>query len=520
MSPEPSLANTTVVLAQKRRDAELTCEFLRGAGVAAIACPRFDELIEHLRGNVGALMLTEEAIAAADWPRLFAALEDQPPWSDVPVILFTGARHAAADRMLQRGSGNLTIIETPVRVTTVVSAARSALRARRRQYEVCELLERQQDLVRRLEETDRRKDEFLAMLGHELRNPLSAIQLAAQMLQRTTSPERAARHVDVVERQARSLGRIVDDLLDVSRVTLGKIKLERQRVDLCDLARRGAAALEHEARTSRHALAVELPGRPVIVFGDVVRLEQVFSNLVTNAIKYTPPGGHIAIRVAVEGDDAIVRVVDDGIGMPPEVIAHVFELFTQGRQGLERSRGGLGLGLALVRRLIELHGGSIEAHSEGEGRGSELVFRIPLAPVEVAGCEAAAEPAPALGAASSLRVLIVEDNDDARDSLQDLLTAWSHEVEAVADGLAGLERALAGGWDVILLDIGLPKLDGYEIARQVRATDGTGRPRLIAMTGYGQPEDRVRAVDAGFDVHLVKPLDLTQLQRALDAVVP
>jgi signal transduction histidine kinase/ActR/RegA family two-component response regulator len=409
------------------------------------------------------------------------------------------------------------VIETPVRVATVLTAARSALRTRERQYELRDLLARQHDLLRRLADADRRKDEFLAMLGHELRNPLASIHNALHVVRQGGEPEGVERQHAVIERQARNLARIVDDLLDVSRVTLGKIRIERQRVDLVDLARRCVAAFTQEARARDHELTLHAELGGVVVDGDAFRLEQVLSNLVTNAIKYTPPGGRIEIRVGAEGEQATVAVLDNGIGIAPGMLSSVFELFTQARQGLDRSRGGLGLGLSLVRSLVALHGGTIQAYSDGEGKGSRFVVRLPLvARVEVA--DPAAESAPPV--LPALRIVLVEDNDDARDTLRALLELMGNEVEEAVDGLSGLDRIFTWRPDVALIDIGLPKLDGYEVARQVRAVaDGTS-PLLVAMTGYGQPEDRNRALEAGFDVHMVKPVSVRELAKVFAAVAP
>jgi signal transduction histidine kinase/ActR/RegA family two-component response regulator len=502
---EPFLAESVAVLASRQRDAELTCEFLRSGGISAVPCRDLAHLLEVIAGAIGAVMLTEEVLAADGWVTLAEALDKQPPWSDVPIVLFAGNRHAIADRLFARGSANLTIVETPVRVTTVLSAAKAALRARRRQYEV-------QQLVLRLEEADRRKDEFLAMLGHELRNPLTAVHTAVHLLRRQALPPAAGKPVDVIERQSRNLARIVDDLLDVSRVTLGKIKLDRTRVDLRDALQRCAQTLSPEASRSKQWLRVAVPSSPVIVDADLVRLEQVLANLVTNAIKYTPAGGHIELRLSQVDGAAVIEVCDDGIGIAPQMLPTIFELFMQVEQGLDRSRGGLGLGLALVRRLVELHGGTIEAHSDGPNTGSNFVVKLPAL---MAAQVATSEPAQAAPQGRRLRILVVEDNEDARDTLCSILEEWGHQVDAAADGLAGVEHACSSLPDVALVDIGLPLLDGFEVARQLHERlDGTC-PRLIAMTGYGQPGDRQRAEEAGFDLHLVKPVDMAQLQRVL-----
>jgi CheY-like chemotaxis protein/anti-sigma regulatory factor (Ser/Thr protein kinase) len=321
---------------------------------------------------------------------------------------------------------------------------------------------------------------------------------------------------------------MVDDLLDVSRVTLGKIALKVRPVDLQEVVERCLRELGAATEVERRALRLTVATEPVWVEGDPVRLEQVVSNLLHNAVKYTPPGGSIAVSVRCEDGEALVQVRDDGIGIAPEMLPTIFEPFTQVESSRSRSQGGLGLGLPLVRRLAELHGGRVTAASRGPDTGSEFTVRLP----------ARAEP-PASARAeeverwpgerrrdrpSGLHILIVEDNLDGRETLRDLLEIWGHRVELAADGREGLEKALAEPPDVALIDIGLPGMDGNEVARRIREGSagggGLGRsvPCLIAMTGYGQPEDRQRALEAGFDAYMVKPVDPTALTRLIDEV--
>jgi PAS domain S-box-containing protein len=346
------------------------------------------------------------------------------------------------------------------------------------------------------ESANRTKDEFLAMLGHELRNPLGAISSAAHVLSRTASGSSAtARASDIIGRQVQHLARIVDDLLDVSRVVAGKVVLRLQPVDLGDIA--------------RHVISVHTT--PTWISADPTRLEQVLTNLLANAVKYTPAGGEITVTVRRQGDQAILTVRDTGVGIRPELLPRVFDLFVQGDRSLERSAGGLGIGLTLVRQLVELHGGTVEAASAGPGRGSTFTVRLPIlaAPPESRDAARPAVPGPAR------RVLVVEDNDDAREMLRNLLHLFGHEVHEACDGAAGIELARRLRPDAALIDIGLPGIDGYEVARRIRGD--VPAARLVALTGYGQPEDRERALAAGFDVHLVKPVDPEQLERLLSA---
>jgi PAS domain S-box-containing protein len=360
------------------------------------------------------------------------------------------------------------------------------------------------------ESVARAKDEFLAMLGHELRNPLGTITNALAILNRRAGDDELRRFTTIIGRQAKHLTRLVDDLLDVARVTSGKIDLRSEPVELRALARRCVDALAQAGRTSEHLVTVE--GDALHVYGDPARLEQVVSNLLDNALKYTPRGGAVAVRTAAAGGQAVLSVRDTGAGIRPDVLDRIFDLFVQGPQALDRSRGGLGLGLTLVKRLVELHGGAVAAASEGAGRGCEFTIRLPV--VEAPAVTAARAAAPA---AEGLRrrVVIVEDNADARESLQLLLRLAGHDVETAEDGLIGLQKLTTLRPDVALIDLGLPGIDGYDLARRLRALPEARAMRLIAISGYGQAEDRRRALDAGFDLHITKPVDPDRLQRLL-----
>jgi PAS domain S-box-containing protein len=363
-----------------------------------------------------------------------------------------------------------------------------------------------------LREADRRKDEFLAMLAHELRNPLAPIRNAVQLMKLLGPEEPNLRRArELIDRQVVHLARLVDDLLDVSRITRGKIKLHKEPLELATVIARAVEASRPLIEERRHALAVSLPPNPVPLLGDATRLAQVFSNLLNNAAKYTEQGGQIGLTVETDGGAAVVRVRDSGVGISPELLPRVFDLFVQGDRSLARSEGGLGIGLTLVKSLVEMHGGTVEAFSDGPGRGSEMRVRLPV----LEGRRGQGPgPAPA-GAArtrtASRRVLVVDDQADAAESLAMLLRAEGHEVRTAPDGAAALEAARAYHPEVILLDIGLPRMDGYEVARRIRAQAGLEDVVLVAVTGYGQEEDRRRAAAAGFDAHLVKPADLAAL---------
>ncbi|HTM21270.1 MAG TPA: ATP-binding protein [Kofleriaceae bacterium] len=499
-SGEPSaLEQRFLILAPTGRDASLTCRMLGQAGLAAVACADLDGLISAAGEGAAALLIAEEALGRQPLARLGELLAGQETWSDLPIIVFTsgggdqatiGARHAGLLPIL----GNVTLVDRPLRPITLISAARSALRARLRQYQGRAAIAEQERAVRY-------RDQFLAMLGHELRNPLAAIQLATQAADYRGESTRVQQ---VIRRQTAHLTRLVDDLLDVSRVTSGKLVLHRQVADLSELVERGLHTLEPELRTRKLDLVVDLPDEPVPVAIDVVRIEQVLTNLVTNAIKYTGAGGRIRVAISVDDDQAVLIVSDTGAGLAEDMLERIFELFAQADTTLERSRGGLGIGLTLVRSLLELHGGSIEARSPGLDQGSSFIARLPLAVqrAESAPARAVAGSAPRGGA----RILLVEDHEDSRELLTDVLQLHGHQVRQVADGRAGVDAALEEPPEVMIIDIGLPALDGYGVARQVRAELGE-RVYLIALTGYGQPDDRRRALDAGFDVHITKPVD-------------
>ena len=374
--------------------------------------------------------------------------------------------------------------------------------------------------VEALEEEGRQINEFLAMLGHELRNPLAPIRNAVALMgakgvaDPTTSWAR-----DVIERQVGHLSRLVDDLLDVGRITSGKITLQRETIDLVSVVSRAIEAARPLYDQRRQIVEIDLAKGGLHVDGDATRLAQVFINLLSNAAKYTPEGGHIWVQARREGDQAVVRVRDDGVGMTADLVPHVFDIFVQGDRSLERAEGGLGIGLTLVDRLVALHGGNVSARSAGPGLGSEFVVRLPMAEprrVEPPGdaAPASAERVPV----RRLRVLVVDDNRDAVESMALLLGLWGHEVTTATEGAAALDLALRLQPDVVLLDIGLPGMDGYEVARRIRANEAMSKTILVAMTGYGQAEDRQSARDAGFALHLVKPVEPAALQRALNAV--
>ena len=488
------------ILAPVGRDGPLAEQALRAGGFSARACATIDDLCDALDQGAGAAVLTEEALIPEVMTRLERALSNQPAWSDLPLIVFGGRELTVGE------AGNLTLLDRPVRMRTLLSAVRTALRARRKQYQV-------RDLLAALEQSVRDRDQFLAMLGHELRNPLAALVTATELIERQAG-DRFARERGVMARQLRNLSRLVDDLLDVSRVTHGKIPMRLEAVELRALLTRVAQNFSEAAQARSVRLEVRAGDDPVTVRGDAMRLEQIAGNLLSNAIKYTDRGGRVLVTLEREGEVAVLCVEDTGVGISKEMLPRIFDLFVQAPWTLERAQGGMGIGLTLVHRLVALHGGTVEAKSEGVGKGSVFVVRVPLsaAPADDAGSIRAAAPGPQ----RKLRVVVAEDNEDARELLRFALELKGHNVVSCGDGISAVERAVSHKPDAMVIDLGLPGRDGYEVARSIRARLGHGI-RLIALTGYGLPSDRERALEAGFDAFLVKPADISAVEGALEA---
>jgi signal transduction histidine kinase/ActR/RegA family two-component response regulator len=367
-----------------------------------------------------------------------------------------------------------------------------------------------------LAEANRHKDEFLAMLSHELRSPLSPILNAVQLLrlQRDGTPLQKEAH-GIIERQVAQLARLVDDLLEVSRITTGRIHLQEERLDLRGIVDRAIETTQPQAGQKGQSVAKSLPAEPVWIYGDAMRLEQVVVNLLNNASKYTDRGGHIWVGLKQEGEQACLRVRDNGIGIAPELLPHIFDLFTQADKSLDRSQGGLGIGLALVRSLVTMHRGHVEAHST-VGQGSEFVVNLP---VHLASAESTAIPVPIVASPHRpLKVLAVDDNVDAANGVAMLLRAFGHEARVAHDGASAMQAALEFVPEVVLLDIGLPVTNGFQLAKWLRQEPALKDVVLVAVTGYGQESDLHRSREAGFDHHLVKPVDFAKIESILSAV--
>jgi signal transduction histidine kinase/integral membrane sensor domain MASE1/ActR/RegA family two-component response regulator len=379
--------------------------------------------------------------------------------------------------------------------------------------------ERAEALAADLRRANEAKDEFLAVLGHELRNPLAPMRNALEVLRLRGIPDpQSARMHEIMTRQVKHLKRLVDDLLDVSRITRGRVELRPETTELATMVGRAAEGLRAVFEERGHRLKVTLPESPLLLHVDPLRVEQVIANLLANAAKYTPPGGAISLTVERGPTQAVLRVRDDGIGIPPEMLDHVFDLFAQADRLPDTAQQGLGIGLTLVRRLVEMHGGRVVARSAGRGQGSEFEVRLPLSAIP-SGVPRPAPGAEARGEQPARRILVVDDNQDSAESLAVLLRMRGHDVRIAHDGPAALAAARDHAPEAVLLDIGLPGMSGYEVARALRAAEGA-RALLVALTGYGQHEDRQRAHDAGFDLHFTKPVDLARLERVLATMDP
>jgi signal transduction histidine kinase len=482
-----------------------------------------DALRQVLRHDF-AVILLDVNMPGMDGFETAEAIHQRPRSADIPIIFVTAFLADEIDRLkaYQRGAADFLftpvipqVLRAKVQVFVALATKNEQLKrqAEKLSQRTTELTATNKRLVREMEErraAERKssaKDEFLAMLGHELRNPLSAISSASSLLGMPgVGPDSIARARLIIQRQSQHLSRIVDDLLDLSRAMSGKILLSRKRLDIATLVSSCLDTFRATGRTAGYDIDVKLA--PGWVDGDATRLEQIATNLIDNALKYTPAGGRIEIAVAANDADIVLRVSDSGVGIAPDLLPHVFDVFVQGAISIDRSQGGLGIGLSLVRRLVELHGGSVSASSPGTSNGSTFEIRLPRAE------PGAATDAPAHARtreADKPTVLLIEDNDDGREMMATMLASFGYPVLQAGDGLEGVRVACAEKPDVALVDIGLPGIDGYEVARRLRQEAGTHGIRLIALTGYGLAEDQRRVLDAGFDLHLVKPVELHAL---------
>lgn len=479
-----------------------------------------------------AVILLDVNMPGMDGFETAEAIHQRARSADIPIIFITAFVADELDRLKAYQRGAVDFLFTPVipqilhaKISVFVALAMKneelKTQARQLSQRTTELTTTNKRLRREIEERkmaerqNHAKDEFLAMLGHELRNPLSAISSAASLLGLPgASTESMGRARQIIQRQSHHLGRIVDDLLDMSRAMSGKILLNLAPLNLADLVTSCLATYRTTGRVGGHAVTIDV--EPGWVNGDTTRLEQIISNLLDNALKYTPPGGAIHIHCDCDDQEVSVSVEDSGVGIGADLLPEVFDVFVQGTRTLDRAQGGLGIGLALVRRLIELHGGTISADSDGAGKGSIFTVRLP----RIAPPAESRSPMMETPDASKPTVLLIEDNDDGREMMAMMLSCYGFDVRHAADGLQGLEVAQQFRPDLALVDIGLPGIDGYEVARRLRANPVTQDMKLIALTGYGLAEDQRRVLEAGFDLHLVKPVDIDNLMKAIGSCAP
>jgi signal transduction histidine kinase/ActR/RegA family two-component response regulator len=496
-----------LIYAPSGRDGPLAAKVLAVASIASHVCLSAAELGRELERGAGVVLTVEEALSSGGFKILGDVVARQPAWSDLPIILLThrgndspAVRHAVA------ALGNVTLLERPVRTLTLLTSVQAALRARDKQYQV--------------REAERRKDEFLASLGHELRNPLAPIQTSAALLgQLFPESPQVGKIRDVIARQVTHLTRLVDDLLDVARITSGKIALQRRDIPFSQVMQHVLELCAQAADAKRIDLKVELPERDAVLHADHARVVQILANVLSNAVKFTPFGGAIAVTARVADGCIEVRVRDNGIGLESAEIPRIFAMFEQSKTVTGQLSSGLGIGLSLARRFAEMHGGSVDASSDGPGQGSTFIIRLPV--VGVAGAQeaqeapAAREAAPPSSAVAGHgpRVLVVDDNRDAADSLSSLFALEGCDVVTAYDGYAALAAVEQRMPDLVVLDLGMPGMDGYEAARLIRQRPDGPNVLMIALTGWGQSDARRRTLDAGFDHHLIKPVDFTDLIR-------
>ena len=518
------LERRVLVLTPTAKDAAACKTILEVNGMPVFVCGNLEQLCREVRHGAGALLLPQEALVSDKAEAVRLLIGDQPPWSDLPIIVLTpsGRDDPRASRAIEPFR-NVTLVKRPVELSVFVSTVRAALRDRQRQYELraqLAVLTRQAEELRRseeaLREADRRKDEFLAMLAHELRNPLSAIGNAARLSGMTRDREQVSFTSEIIARQVGNLSRLVDDLLDVARVSQGKITLKRSPLELGKVVDAASELVQALVEKKRQVLRVEVSDPALRFHGDRTRVEQILGNILTNAAKYTEPEGHIDLSARRDGRDIVFVVDDDGIGIAEEMLPKVFGLFIQADSTIDRSQGGLGIGLTLVRSLVEMHGGTVTAASGGPGKGTTFTVRLPIGDV---ASEAPRRPKRPV-ARKKDRILVVDDNEDSTRLTARLLTLSGYEVKTAYDGHEAVELARSFRPEAVLLDIGLPGLDGYEVASILKADESCRDATFIALTGYGEESAVTRASEAGFHHHLTKPVDFSELSVLIESNPP
>jgi len=480
------------------------------------------EALECLLKHEIAVVLVDVCMPDFDGYELASMIRQHPRFQRTSIIFVSAILMTDLDRLRGYECGAVDYVPVPVvpellraKVSVFADLYRKTRALERLNNELEARVEERttalQDITTTLREADRRKDEFIAVLAHELRNPLAPIRTAAHVLRQPGLPDAlGVRAREIIERQVEHLVRLIDDLMDMSRITHGAITLVRSPVSLAALVGEAVDAARPRIAARRHELSVVFAAEDLTVNGDATRIVQIIGNLLQNAVKFTDPGGHITLSAVRDGQYAVISVADTGIGISAEMLPNVFELFTQS----DRGQTGLGIGLALVRRLADLHEGSVTAHSDGPGQGTTVVVRLPLLPVTSSSSQALQPPAVA-PAVEARRILVADDNQDAAAALAMHLKLLGHDVRVVHDGVEALAVAESFEPQVVLLDLGMPRMDGYDAAREIRRRPWGQQAMLVALTGWGQPQDREDTANAGFDVHLVKPVDELNLVQVL-----
>ncbi|NUJ78789.1 hybrid sensor histidine kinase/response regulator [Methylocystis sp. FS] len=503
-----------LIMTPTGRDAALAEDALNRGGLSNCVCSNEEELRREIANGAGCVLMAEEALPrdrAVAWDELFGP---EPAWSQLPVVLLLARGHAQKDLALLRTiekRPSIVFIERPAQKRSLISALKNAIEARRLQYAI-------RDALDALQTADRRKDEFLAVLAHELRNPLAVI-CAAIHIKKRRSADRDDDMLSAIEKQTQQLTRIVDDLLEVSRISRGKLELHKERLDLVSLVRE---VFEHGAdklQAGKHRKHFYAPSTELFIEGDPIRLGQVFVNLLNNAAKYTADVGVIDVTVMQDGRSAVVIVKDTGVGIPPEMITRVFDIFTQVDRNLGRAQGGIGVGLSLTRSLVTLHGGAIEARSGGADKGSEFIVRLPLSQApDASNVEPARDTKERR--ASQTKVLVVDDDHLVGKLTGELIASFGMEVQVVPGGAEALEVISKFQPRIVFVDLGMPGMDGYETVRRIRQLPGGDSLFIAALSGWGQAEDFERSAEAGFDRHFVKPIKISELENLFASESP
>ena len=489
-----------LIYAPSGQDATLAAKMLALANVESLVTETATHLASELLVGVGAVLTVEEALSNGGLKVLGEFVKRQPNWSDLPIVLLTNrGPDSLSVRQALAVLGNVTLLERPVRTLTLMTSLQSVLRAREKQYQV--------------RETDRRKDEFLASLGHELRNPLAPIRTSMSLLAQLYPDQAPVKKVtEVVDRQVTHLTRLVDDLLDVARINSGKIELQRGYTTFGAVMQHVTELCSAPATARRIKIDYALPNEEIALYADYARVVQIVANIVGNAVKFTPPEGYISVRAMVENGELRIYIRDTGIGLEASALSRIFAMFEQSRPPSGQIASGLGIGLSLSRQFAEMHGGSVIATSEGLGKGSEFVVTLPV--VAPDRPREALPQDPTIGLPDQRpKVLVVDDNRDAADSLQALFEMEDCNVATAYDGFEAVQAVDDEMPDMIVMDLGMPSMDGYEAARRIRNKPGSEDVLMIALTGWGQSDARQRTIEAGFDHHLIKPVDFDEIKR-------